>query len=262
MKERIDLLLVERRLTESRAKAQWLIRNGYVLVDGKIIIKPGKKINNSLDILLKKEFPYLGRGGLKLEAALKDFLINVKGKVCLDIGASIGGFTDCLLKQGALKTYAIDTATDILHPSLRCEKMKDIVIPLLGIDARDPINLKENVEICTIDVTFASLRDILPNIKKKMKKNGDLIALIKPLFETDFQGVNKFKIINNPEKLKDILLTFINWSEKNGFYPYGIMQSPLLGGGGSIEFLIHFKLVKNASMFNYRKKVLELLKLI
>ncbi|MFW9822937.1 MAG: SAM-dependent methyltransferase, partial [Candidatus Thorarchaeota archaeon] len=120
MKERIDILLVERRLVESRTKAQWLIRNGYVIVNGMEITKPGKKVDNSYEIQLTRKFPYVGRGGLKLEAALNKFSINVEDKICADIGASIGGFTDCLLQHGAKKVYAIDIATDRLHPSLIC----------------------------------------------------------------------------------------------------------------------------------------------
>ena len=191
-KERLDLLLVERRLVESRAKAQWLIRNGFVLVDGVEIRKPGKRIDNTLDIHLIKEFPYVGRGGLKLEAALKNFSISVKNKICADIGASVGGFTDCLLKHGASKVYAIDIATDLLHPSLRCEKVKDKVIPLLGVDARKLRVLKEKVDICTLDVTFTSLKAIFPNIRNFLNKEGDIVALVKPLFETEFYDEKKF----------------------------------------------------------------------
>ncbi|MFX1311699.1 MAG: SAM-dependent methyltransferase, partial [Promethearchaeota archaeon] len=110
MKERVDILLVERRLVESRAKAQWLIKNGYVSVNKKKITKPGKKIDNALEIHLKKAFPYVGRGGLKLEAALKEFSISVENKICADIGSSVGGFIDCLIKHGAKKVYAIDKA--------------------------------------------------------------------------------------------------------------------------------------------------------
>ena len=124
MKERIDILLVERRLVESRTKAQWLIRKGYVIVNGIEITKPGKKVNNSYDIQLKRKFPYVGRGGLKLEVALDEFSICVEDRICADIGASIGGFTDCLQQQGAKKIYSIDIASDRLHPSLMCEKMK------------------------------------------------------------------------------------------------------------------------------------------
>ncbi|MHA1783194.1 MAG: SAM-dependent methyltransferase, partial [Promethearchaeota archaeon] len=159
MKERIDILLVERRLVESRTKAQWLIRNGHVLVNGIKINKPGKKVDNNCLIELKKQFPYVGIGGLKLEAALKSFSIDVKNKVCADIGASIGGFTDCLLKKGALKVYAVDTATDLLHPSLKCNETR--VVKLLGIDARKLTSMDEEIDLVTIDITFTSLKNIL-----------------------------------------------------------------------------------------------------
>ena len=253
MKERIDILLVERRLVESRTKAQWLIRNGYVLVNGDVVKKPGKRIDNTILIELTQKFPYVGKGGLKLEAALNAFSINVEEKICADIGASIGGFTDCLLKFGASKVYAIDTATDLLHPSLRCEKMKDKVIALLGVDARILKRLNEEVDICSIDVTFSSLRDILPNIRNFLKKEGDIIALIKPLFETELKEDKKLDIIQNPRRLKSILLELINWNINNGFYPYGLIKSPILGKGGSIEFLIHLKINKIHSSFEYKE---------
>ena len=252
MKERLDILLVDRHLVESRTKAQWLIKNGYVSINGVKVRKPGKRIDNTHEIILKSEFPYVGRGGLKLEKAIKDFSISVKGKVCADIGASVGGFTDCLLFHGASKVYAIDIATEILHPSLMCE---DRVIKMLGIDARTLKNLDEIVDIFTIDVTFTSLKSILPNLKNFLKKDGDIIALIKPLFETKFHGIKKFKIINDADELKNILLELIKWSEKNGLFPYGLIKSPILGKGGSIEFLIHFKIENKSLYFNYEKIV-------
>ena len=255
MKERIDILLVERRLVESRTKAQWLIRNGYALVNGVEVRKPGKRIDNANHIQLKAKFPYVGKGGLKLEAALKKFSISVKDKVCADIGSSIGGFTDCLLKHGALRVYAIDTATDLLHPSLRCEKMENQVIPLLGVDARLLKILDEKVDFCSVDVTFASLRDIIPNIKNYLKLNGDIITLIKPIFETKFKEEKKFQIIQDPQKLKKILLDLISWSLNNEIFPYGVTKSPILGKGGSIEFLMHFKIGNASSDFDYRKEI-------
>jgi 23S rRNA (cytidine1920-2'-O)/16S rRNA (cytidine1409-2'-O)-methyltransferase len=254
MKERIDILLVERRLTDSRMKAQWLIRNGYVSVNGVEIRKPGKKVDNSNEILLKKEFPYLGKGGIKLEAALKEFSISVVNKVCADIGASIGGFTDCLLKHGASRVYAIDTADDLLHPSLRCEKAQDKVFPMLGVDARDLKNLTEEVVICTVDVTFTSIRAILPNVRNYLNENGDIISLIKPLFETEFYDVNKFKIIKNSVELRQIIKKLMEWSVQNKFFPYGLIKSPLLGKGGSIEFFIHYRIDIKSSEFNYEKR--------
>ncbi len=255
IKERLDLLLVERRLVDSRVKAQWLIRNGFVLVNGVEIRKPGKKVDNTLEIVLKKEFPYVGRGGLKLEAAIKSFSISIQDKVCADIGASVGGFTDCLIKHGALRVYTIDNAKDLLHPSLRCEKMKNKVIPLLGVDARELTSLDEKVDICSVDVTFASLRVILPNVKRFLKKNGDILALVKPLFETDFYQENKFSIIKDTVKLKKILIDLMSWSIDNDFFPHGIIKSPLLGKGGSVEFLIHFRIDKSIANFDYLKKI-------
>jgi len=255
MKERIDIVLVERGLVESRTKAQWLIVNGYLIINGKKIMKPGKRIESSLEIQLIKKFPYVGRGGLKLEAALKDFSISVKDKVCADIGASIGGFTDCLIKHGASKVYAIDTAMDLLHPLLRCEKMKKKVIPMFGVDARNMMEIEEKVDICTIDVTYTSIKAIIPNIKNLLKKKSVIIALIKPLFETQFHKEKKFKIIRDSKIIHNILVELIKWSIKKEFFPYGIIKSPILGKGGSTEFLIYYKINEISSKFDYEKKI-------
>ncbi|MFX1364358.1 MAG: TlyA family RNA methyltransferase [Promethearchaeota archaeon] len=259
MKERIDVVLVDRGLVESRTKAQWLIMNGYVVINGKKITKPGKRVDDSLEIHLLKKFPYVGRGGLKLESALKFFSISVKDKVCADIGASVGGFTDCLIKSGARKVYAIDTAIDLLHPLLRIEKMKKIVIPMVGVDARNKIEMEEKIDVCTIDTTFTSLREILPNVKNFLRKKGIIIALIKPLFETQFQKEKKFKIIRDSRILSNILKELIEWSIKNNIFPYGIKSSPLLGKGGSIEFLIYYKIHKKDNKFDYKKAIKEIL---
>lgn len=257
MKERIDIILVERRLVESRVKAQWLIKSGFVLVNGVVLKKPGKKLDKKANITLKKEFPYVGRGGLKLEAALNKFAIIVKNKVCTDIGASIGGFTDCLIKHKALKVYAIDTAKNILHPSLTSKNNK--VIKLLGVDARSLIELDEKIDVVTIDITFASLKTILPNVKNYLKRNGDIIVLVKPLFETNFYDKKFFKIITDFQRLKKILHDFLCWSSENGFFSYGITQSPILGKGGSIEFLVHFRIDKERNEFKIFKEIEEVI---
>lgn len=258
MKERIDILLVERRLVESRTKAQWLIRNGYVMVNGVVIKKPGKRIDNALTIELKHEYPFVGRGGLKLQAALEGFKIDVTEKICADIGASIGGFTDCMLKYGAAKVYAIDTATELLHPSLLC---KDHVVKLLGTDARELDNLDEDVDILTIDITFASLRDILPKTKNFLKRDGDIIALVKPLFETEFYGEKKFNVIKDSKRLYEILCNLVEWSENNKIFPINIIKSPLLGKGGSIEFLLQYKLEEKHRNLHLKRKIKKILKL-
>lgn len=246
MKERLDILLVERRLVESRVKAQWLIKKGYVSVNEKIIIKPGKSIENDSSIKLTRKFPYVGRGGLKLEAALKNFSITAKGKICADLGASIGGFTDSLLQSGATKVYVIDTAKDLLHPSLKCKEEQ--IVELLGVDARELKVLPTKVDIVTVDITFASLKSVLPNIKEYLKKEGDVIVLVKPLFETEFRKEINFKVINDFEILRKILKDLMRWSINNCFYPKGLIASPLLGKGGSIEFLIHIRIDKESDI--------------
>lgn len=257
MRERLDVLLVDRHFVESRTKAQWLVRNGFVMVDGKEIKKPGKLIDNSLEITLLKEYPYVGKGGIKLEAAIRDFSVSVEGKVCADIGASVGGFTDCLLKHGADKVYAIDTARDLLHPSLLC---KDHIIKLLGVDARTLEKLDEEVDILTIDITFASLKDILPKCKDLVKRDGDIIALVKPLFETEYHDEPKFIIIQDPEQLREILLNLLNWSINNNFFPKNLIKSPILGKGGSIEFFIHYRTDGETIGFDYRALVNEIIR--
>jgi len=242
MKERLDILLVERRLVESRVKAQWLIKEGYVFVNERNIFKPSKRIDNKSSIRLAKKYPYVGRGGLKLEAALNNFSIAVRGKICADIGASVGGFTDCLLKNGAAKVYVVDTAKDLLHPSLKCKDEK--IVELLGVDARKLNSLPTKVDIVTVDITFSSLKSVLPNIKNYLEKDGDIIVLVKPLFETNFQNEKSFKIVSNTDILKRILRDLIEWNINNSFFPKDLMVSPLLGKGGSIEFLIHIRIDK------------------
>ena len=259
MKERIDILLVERRMVDSRTKAQWLIKNGYVIVNKKQIMKPSKRIENTLEIQVTKSYPYVGRGGLKLEAALKEFSIPVKGKICADIGASIGGFTDCLIKHGAMRIYAIDTATDLLHPSLLSEKMKEKIIPILGIDARNLVPIEEKVDICTIDVTFTSLRAILPNVRRFLKKNSDIIALVKPIFETEFHKRKRLNIIHDPNQLFQILNELIQWIIENHFFIYGIIKSPILGKEGSKEFFIHVRLKKSGLNLTSKKLIKNIL---
>ena len=243
MKERLDILIVERRLVESRTKAQWLIKNGFVLVNGVPLTKPGKKVDNNEEVILKQSFPYVGRGGLKLEAALDKFSIDVEQKTCLDLGASIGGFTDCFLQRGAKKVYAVDTAKDLLHPSLICKKNR--VIQLEKTDARNLIKLGETVDIIAIDITFASLKEILPYSKHYLKEEGDIIVLVKPLFENKSQKKDKFRIITNESELKKILKNLNNWALANEIFPINMIRSPILGKGGSIEFLIHFKINKD-----------------
>lgn len=259
MKERIDILLVERRLVESRTKAQWLIRNGYVFVNGIEITKPGKIVDNSFDIQLTRTFPYVSRGGLKLEAALDEFSIYVDNKICADIGSSTGGFTDCLLQHGAKRVYSIDIASDRLHPSLRCEKMKDKVIPFLGVDARQIIQIDEKIDICSIDVTFTSLKSILPNTKFFLKQDSNIIALVKPFFESDLTKSSKTRFIQDSSFHNNILRDLIGWCIENQFNPIGIIKSPLLDIESTTEFFIHLRIDEQQDPFNIEDSIRRLL---
>ena len=254
MKERLDIILVKRGLVESRTKAQWLIKKGFVFVEKERITKVSKRVDSSEEIFLKQKFPYVGRGGIKLAAAIEKFSISVDEKTCLDLGASIGGFTDCLLRKGAKKVYAVDSAKDLLHSSLICKK--DRVILLEETDARKRFKLDELVDIIVIDITFASLKEILPNSRYYLKDNGDIIVLVKPLFETEFEKKEKFNIIKNEKDLKKILVNLVNWALMNNIYPINIIKSPLLGKGGSIEFFIHFKL--NNKYLPENSKIIQL----
>jgi len=253
VKKRLDIILVHRGLVESRTKAQWLIKNGFVFVNEEPINKPSKRVNNSEMILLKQNFPYVGRGGIKLATAIEKFLIDVNEKICLDLGASVGGFTDCLLQKGAKKVYAVDSAKDLLHPSLVSKKNR--VITLEATDARNKFKLDELVDIIVIDITFASLKEIIPNSKFYLKEDGDIIVLVKPLFEKKIEKGEKLKIIKDKKELKKILKNLTKWALSNEIYPINIIKSPLLGKGGSIEFLIHFKLKRTNIRQNLDKNI-------
>lgn len=139
----------------------------------------------------------------------------------------------------------------MLHPSLKKEKIKDKIIPISGLDARNLIPIKEKLDICTIDVTFASLRTILPNVKRVLKEDGDIIALVKPIFETEFHKEDKFDVIQDPNQIFEILKNLIQWNRENQIFTLGIIKSPILGKEGSLEFLIHLKLKKHTASFNF-----------
>ena len=157
------------------------------------------------------------------------------------------------MQKGAKKVYAIDSAKGLLHPSLVCKKSR--VTLLEETDARKRFKLDELVDIIVIDITFASLKEILPNSRYYLKNNGDIIVLVKPLFEKEFEKKDKFKIIKSEEDLKKILVSLVNWALSNNIYPLNIMKSPLLGKGGSIEFLIHFRLNNNHLTVNFAEEI-------
>ncbi|SMO67944.1 23S rRNA (cytidine1920-2'-O)/16S rRNA (cytidine1409-2'-O)-methyltransferase [Balnearium lithotrophicum] len=237
-RERLDKLLVERGIVRSRERAKALIMAGKVLVNGKVVDKAGTSVPIDSKIELKGEdIPYVSRGGLKLETAIKEFGLDVTGFTCLDVGASTGGFTDCLLKHGAKKVYAVDVGRGQLDWKLRNDER---VISIEGFNARylTEKEVPEKVDLITIDVSFISLEKILPVVKKFLKPNGRIVALIKPQFELSKREVDKGKgVIKSQELHKKAINKVLNFSRRIGLFPEKLTVSKPKGPKGNKEFL-------------------------
>jgi len=238
-KQRIDSLIVDRGLVESRAKAQALIMAGEVVVDGKATIKPGTLVTEEAVITILEPPPFVGRGGIKLDYALDQFQLDVSSKVAADVGASTGGFTDCLLKRGASRVYAIDVGYGQLDYRLRRDKR---VVVMDRVNARYPIPLPEKVDLATIDVAFISVEKVIPSVVKVLKDNGYLLVLIKPQFEARREEVGKGGVIKQPVVHARVLGRFIAWVIEHGFRLGGLVASPILGASGNKEFFVLLRL--------------------
>jgi len=238
-KRRIDGLLVERGLVESRAKAQALIMAGEVVVDGQMVTKSGTLVVEGATISLAEPPPFVSRGGLKLDYALDHFQIDVSAKVVADIGASTGGFTDCLLKRGASRVYAIDVGRGQLDYRLRRDER---VVVIEKVNARYPITLPERVDLATIDVSFISVEKIIPSVAQLVKDSGYLLVLIKPQFEARREEVGKGGVIKQPLVHARVLGRFIAWMVEHSFRLGGLVASPILGASGNKEFFVLVKL--------------------
>lgn len=241
-KERIDKILVDLGLAESRTKAQALVMSGVVLVDEKRIEKPSEKVSTDAAVRIKGDSPearYVGRGGLKLEAALKEFSIDPSGMNCLDIGASTGGFTDCLLQHGAMKVVAVDVGTNQLAWKIRND---DRVTAFENVNARtlSPEDLAFVPDLIVMDVSFISVTKILPALNDLLSPNGKIIVLIKPQFEVGKGEVGKGGIVREPEKHEAVVASVTSFAESIGLHRAGIMDSPILGAEGNKEFLAIF----------------------
>ena len=238
-KRRIDGLLVERGLVESRAKAQALIMAGEVVVDGQMVTKSGTLVVEGATISLAEPPPFVSRGGLKLAYALDHFQIDVSARVVADIGASTGGFTDCLLKRGASRVYAIDVGRGQLDYRLRRDER---VVVIEKVNARYPITLPERVDLATIDVSFISVEKIIPSVAQLVKGGGYLLVLIKPQFEARREEVGKGGVIKQPLVHARVLGRFIAWMVEHSFRLGGLVASPILGASGNKEFFVLVKL--------------------
>jgi len=244
-KVRLDVLLVERGLAESRAKAQALIMAGQVRVADQVALKPATAVQADATLTVDTGPRFVSRGGEKLSAALEAFGMDVKGLVCADVGASTGGFTDCLLQRGAARVYAIDVGKGILHWKLRNDER---VVVMEQTNARYVESLPEHVSLVTVDASFISLKIILPVVKKWISPSpltplpqgeGDVIALIKPQFEAGKKDVARGDgVIRDPEIHKQVLLDVLGFAQKESFNIRGLIKSPLLGPKGNAEFLV------------------------
>lgn len=239
-KERIDKLLVELGLVESRQKAQALILAGQILANNQLIDKVGHKVDTQAQLRIKGEqLRYVSRAGLKLEAALNHFSLNIENKLCLDIGASTGGFTDCLLQNGAQEVIALDVGHNQLDWRIR-QNPKVKVIE--GVNAR---YLKKGdfphlFDIVTVDVSFISLTKILPVIPNLVTNTASIITLIKPQFEVGPQEVGKGGIVSDPSKHSRVITEVLEAATSLNFSCLGVIDSPITGADGNKEFLSHF----------------------
>ena len=235
-KTRLDVLLVERRLAESRAKAQALIMAGQVRVNGEVYLKASVSFTADVNVAVDSGPRFVSRGGEKLDAALDAFSLDVRGLTCADVGASTGGFTDCMLQRGAGRVYAIDVGKGILHWKLRNYAR---VIVMEETNARFVESLPEKVSFVTVDASFISLKMLLPVIKKWLAENAQLACLIKPQFEAGKKDVARGDgVIRDPEVHKQVLLDVLAFAVNEGFAPRGLIKSPLLGPKGNAEFLV------------------------
>ena len=242
MKERLDVLLVNNGLAESREKAKRTIMAGLVTVDGRLEDKPGSRFDIDSDVQVKgQECPYVSRGGLKLEKALRDFGVKPDGYVCSDSGASTGGFTDCLLQQGAKKVFAIDVGYGQLDWKIRSDP-RVVVMERTNIRYVTPEQLGEPLDLSVIDVSFISLKIVLPTIKTLLKPTGQVLCLIKPQFEAGKDKVGKKGVVRDPATHQEVLDSFVSLAHDQGFKILGLTFSPVKGPEGNIEFLGHLSL--------------------
>ena len=242
VKKRLDVLLTEQGYAESRSKAQAIIMSGLVYVDGQKADKPGISYEESVSLEVRgAACPYVSRGGLKLEKALRDFGVKPEGFVCSESGASTGGFTDCLLQQGASKVFAIDVGYGQLDWKIRSDP-RVVVMERTNIRYVTQEQLGEPLDLSVVDVSFISLKIVLPAIQKLLKPTGQVLCLIKPQFEAGRDKVGKKGVVREKSTHKEVLDDFVSLADSLGFKILGLTFSPVKGPEGNIEFLGHLSL--------------------
>ena len=238
-KQRIDILLVKRGLVENQAKAQAMVMAGEVVVGGAVVTKPGTPVNEEAAITIVAPPPFVSRGGIKLAYALDQFQLDVSDKVAADIGASTGGFTDCLLQRGAARVYAIDVGYGQLAWKLRQDER---VVVVERTNARYLERLPEPAELVTIDASFISLHLLLPAVARWLSPGADVIPLIKPQFEAGRGQVGKGGVVRDPAVHRQVLEKVADYAKAHGLAVLGLIRSPITGPAGNVEFLMHLRL--------------------
>lgn len=244
-KERLDVLLVEKGLFDSREQAKRSIMAGEIFVDGRRIDKAGENVDVELAIEYKgSKMPYVSRGGYKLEKAIKSFGINLTDAMCMDIGASTGGFTDCMLQNGAKKVYAIDVGYGQFAWKLRVDE-RVVCLERTNVRYATKEQVPDECDFASIDVSFISLKTIMPAVCNLLKEDGEVMALIKPQFEAGRDKVGKKGVVREPKVHKEVIEKIVNYALDNNLRILNIEFSPIKGPEGNIEYLIYLKKSKD-----------------
>lgn len=245
MSVRLDLFLTENSICDSRTRAQELIKSGLVTVNGITVLKPSYQVEDGDEVVCDASgaCPYVSRGGLKLKAAIDAFKVDVRNTVCIDIGSSTGGFTDCLLKSGADKVYAVDSGSSQLHSSLRTDPR---VVCMENTNARylTSADLPEEIDLAVMDVSFISQTKLYPAVVSVLKPDGILLSLIKPQFEVGRSGVGKGGVVKDSKLREKAVNDVRDAAMSYGLICEGTVLSPIKGGDGNTEYLSVFRLKK------------------
>ena len=245
MKERLDVLLVNKGLCESRQKAKAIIMSGNVYVENQKEDKAGSMFDVNANIEVRGHvLPYVSRGGLKLEKAINNYNLDLKDKICMDVGASTGGFTDCMLQNGAIKVYSVDVGHGQLAWKLRNDE-RVVCMEKTNIRYVTNEDIPDLIDFTSIDVSFISLTLVLPVVKMLLNIGGEVVALIKPQFEAGREKVGKKGVVRDPEVHFEVIEKVVNFSNELGFKLLDIEFSPIKGPEGNIEYLIHLKKESN-----------------
>lgn len=255
-KERLDILLVEKGIIESREKAKTYIMAGKIFVDGQRVDKAGEKISPSANIEFKGEkIPYVSRGGLKLAKAIKEFNLDLKGKVCMDIGASTGGFTDCMLQNGAAKVFSVDVGYGQFAWKLRTDE-RVVCMERTNIRYVTLEDIGEALDFASIDVSFISLKTIMPAVIGLLKEDGEVVALIKPQFEAGREKVGKKGVVRDIAVHKEVIYSVIDNLQEHNLKVLNLSYSPIKGPEGNIEYLVYFTKNQNKES-NFKREDVE-----